>query len=62
MDLSDEQLWETCLKLPTDFEACGRRKWPGRREARPDCATCCWFAEAFHLSNNVRSLAHWRRI
>ena len=47
MDASDEQLWEACLRLPTDFEPYGRREWLGRQEARPDCATCRWFAELF---------------
>jgi len=40
---SDEQLWEACRKLPSDWEPQGQRKWLGEREARPDCATCCWF-------------------
>lgn len=47
MDTSDDQLWETCLKLRTDFEPYGQRKWPGPRETRPDCAACRWFAELF---------------
>jgi hypothetical protein len=47
MDASDEQLWEACRKLPSDFEPYGQRKWIGKREDRPDCATCCWFMELF---------------
>ena len=47
MDASDEQLWEACRKLPSDFEPFGQRKWMGQRESRPDCATCCWFVELF---------------
>jgi hypothetical protein len=44
---SDDELWEACRKLPSDFEPHGQRKWLGRRESRPDCATCCWFVELF---------------
>ncbi len=44
---SDEQLWEACRKLPSDWEPHGKRKWHGRREDRPDCATCRWFVELF---------------
>jgi len=44
---SDEQLWEACRRLPSDFEPYGQRRWPGRRESRPDCATCRWFVELF---------------
>jgi hypothetical protein len=44
---SDEELWEACRKLPSDWEPHGERKWLGRREDRPDCATCCWFVELF---------------
>jgi len=35
---SDEELWEACRKLPSDWEPHGERKWLGRREDRPDCA------------------------
>ncbi len=45
---SDEELWEACRKLPSDWEPHGQRRWPGRQDARPDCATCCWFVELFH--------------
>ena len=44
---SDEELWEACRKLPSDWEPHGERKWLGRREDRPDCTTCCWFTELF---------------
>jgi hypothetical protein len=44
---SDEELWEACRKLPSDWEPHGRRKWLGRREDRPDCETCYWFVELF---------------
>jgi len=47
---SDEQLWEACRKLPSDWEPHGQRKWHGKREARPDCDTCRWFAELFRTS------------
>ena len=47
MDTSDNQLWETCLKLSTDFEPYGQRKWSGPREVRPDCPACRRFAELF---------------
>ena len=47
---SDEQLWEVCRKLQSDWEPHGQRKWHGKREARPDCDTCRWFAELFHSS------------
>jgi hypothetical protein len=45
MDASDEQLWQACRKLPSDFEPYGQRRWSGKREFRPNCATCCWFLE-----------------
>jgi len=48
-NLSDEELWEVCQKLPTDFEPHGQRQWLGPRETRPDCATCRWFLEFFHV-------------
>ncbi len=47
---SDDELWESCRKLPSDWEPHGQRKWLGRREARPDCATCRWFLELFHTA------------
>ena len=47
---SDEELWDVCRKLPSDWEPHGQRKWHGRREARPDCDTCRWFAELFRTS------------
>ena len=42
---SDEELWEACRRLPSDWEPHGQRQWHGRREARPDCDTCRWFVE-----------------
>jgi hypothetical protein len=44
---SDEELWEACRKLPSDWEPYGERRWHGRRESRPDCTTCKWFVELF---------------
>ena len=46
---SDEELWEACRKLPSDWEPHGQRRWHGR-EARPDCDSCKWFAELFRSS------------
>ena len=47
---SDEQLWEACRRLPSDWEPHGQRQWHGKREERPDCDTCHWFAELLHSS------------
>ena len=47
---SDEELWEACRRLPSDWEPHGQRRWHGRREARPDCDTCRWFVELFRTS------------
>jgi hypothetical protein len=47
---TDEELWEACRKLPSDWEPHGQRRWPGRREDRPDCDTCRWFLELFRTS------------
>ena len=47
---SDEELREACRRLPSDWEPHGQRRWHGRREARPDCDTCRWFAELFRTS------------
>jgi hypothetical protein len=44
---SDEQLWEACRMLLSDWEPYGGRRWHGRRESRPDCDTCRWFVELF---------------
>lgn len=44
---SDEELWDACRRLPTDWEPHGKRRWLGRREERPDCSTCRWFTELF---------------
>ena len=44
---SDDELWEACRKLPSDWAPHGQRKWLGKPEARPDCATCRWFVELF---------------
>lgn len=38
-DASDNQLWQVCRKLPSDFEPYGQRK----REGQPDCSGCRWF-------------------
>jgi hypothetical protein len=47
---SDEGLWEACRRLASDWDPHGKRRWLGRREARPDCDTCRWFAELFRTS------------
>ena len=47
---SDEELWEACRKLPSDWEPHGQRRWHGKKEARPDCDSCVWFAELFRSS------------
>lgn len=47
MCASDEQLWQACRKLPSDWEPHGQRRWYGRREDRPDCATCFFYMELF---------------
>jgi hypothetical protein len=47
---SDEELWEACRRLPSDWEPHGQRRWHGRPEARPECDTCRWFAELFRTS------------
>ena len=44
---SDEELWDVCRKLPTDWEPYGQRRWHGRREDRPHCDSCKWFTELF---------------
>ncbi len=50
MEISDGPLWEACRKLPSDWEPHGQRQWHGRREARPDCDTCCWFVGLLRTS------------
>jgi hypothetical protein len=47
---SDEELWEACRILPSDWEPHGQRRWHGRREARPDCDTCRWFVGLLRTS------------
>jgi hypothetical protein len=42
-DASDEQLWQGCRKLPSDFEPYGDRKWEGMPYDKLDCDTCRWF-------------------
>ena len=44
---SDDELWDVCRTLFTDWEPLGQRRWHGRREARPDCDVCRWFTELF---------------
>ena len=72
MDASDEQLWEACRRLDSDWEPVGQRKWDGAREARHDCATCCWFLELFRNwpdwgvcanpgSQRAGLLTHWEQ-
>ena len=45
---NDEELWEVCKKLLTDWEPHGQRRYHGRQESRPDCDSCKWFTELFH--------------
>jgi len=40
-DASDDQLWQVCRKLPSDFEPYGQRKGEGKDKL--DCGTCRWF-------------------
>ena len=47
---SDDELWDVCRKLNSDWEPLGQRRWHGRREDRPDCDTCRWFTELFRTS------------
>jgi hypothetical protein len=47
---SDEELWATCRRLPSDWEPHGQRRWHGRRESRPDCDTCRWFVGLLRTS------------
>ena len=47
---NDEELWEVCKKLLTDWEPNGQRRWHGRQESRPDCESCKWFAELFRTA------------
>ena len=47
---SDDELWQVCRKLPSDWEPHGQRRWHGKEEARPDCDSCVWFAEIFRSS------------
>ena len=42
-DATDEQLWQVCRKLPSDFEPYGERKWEGKPYDKLDCDTCRWF-------------------
>ena len=44
---TDDELWDACQKLPSDWEPFGNRRWPGRLEHHPDCSTCRWFTELF---------------
>ena len=50
MNPSDEELWEACRRLMSDWEPYGERRWHGRREARPDCDSCKWFTELFRAA------------
>ena len=42
-DASDEQLWQVCRRLPTDYAPYGERKREGKKQDNPDCSTCRWF-------------------
>lgn len=44
---SDDELWDVCRTLPSDWEPHGQRQWHRKREDRPDCDTCRWFVELF---------------
>jgi hypothetical protein len=47
---SDDELWDVCKTIPSDWEPYGQRRWHRKKEARPDCDTCRWFAELFRTS------------
>jgi len=40
MEANDDQLWQVCRKLPSDFNPHGERKL---EQWQPDCSTCRWF-------------------
>jgi hypothetical protein len=42
-DASDQQLWQVCRKLPSDFEPYGERQWEGKPQDKLACDTCRWF-------------------
>ena len=42
-DASDEQLWQVCRKLPSDFTPYGERQWEGKPQEKLECGTCRWF-------------------
>jgi hypothetical protein len=52
-DASDEQLWQVCRKLPSDFEPYGDRKWEGHPQDKLDCGTCRWFQPLLVKSPNL---------
>lgn len=54
----DDELWDVCRALPSDWEPHGKRKWPGRPESRPDCAGCRWFAELFRTRPDWEACAN----
>jgi len=72
-DASDDQLWQVCRKLPSDFEPFGERKWEGKQHEKPDCSTCRWFQPllrpgeldwgtcANHLSPRAGLLTFWEQ-
>lgn len=39
MEATDDQLWQVCRKLTSDFEPYGQRQ----RKEQPDCSGCRWF-------------------
>jgi hypothetical protein len=47
---SDDELWDVCKTIPSDWEPYGQRRWHRKKEARPDCDTCRWFVELFRTS------------
>src|ERR1039458_9655812 len=47
---SDDELWEACRKLPSDWEPHGQRKWHGKMVGRPGGDTRRWLADLFRSS------------
>ena len=39
-EANDEQLWQVCRKLPSDYEPYGQRKREGQQKDQADCSGC----------------------